>query len=334
MDDNEELFRLTFELSPVGICHVGLDGHWIRVNPRMCQMLGYTAEEMVATDFQHITHPDDLESDLQLVADLVEGKIPDYQMEKRYIRKDGSLMWARLRVSLRRDADGAPMHFISIIQDIHARKLAEAELLRAHAELEQRVAERTRELEEAMHELKRLANHDPLTGLYNRRGLLEAAARIQSGALRHGNPFALLYIDLDGFKAINDRFGHDGGDVVLVTSAQRINARLRGADAACRMGGDEFVIALELTEGDDQSALSLADQLRRELLAPIQVDGVDCHVQASIGIATTALAEPIPRLMDRADRAMYRAKQGSSGIEFDTDDSAEAPSPASATVRS
>lgn len=324
LDNNEQLFRLTFDLSPIGIGHVGLDGSWIRVNPSLCKLLGYTAEELMATDFQHVTHPDDLQADIDLVEQLLAGRIDDYQLEKRYLRKDGSPVWVRLRVVLRRDADGTPLHFISIVQDIHARKLADSMLRRAHAELEQRVAERTRELEHAMQELARLASHDALTGLLNRRGLLEQAHNTLSIARRHGNPCALLYFDLDGFKAINDRHGHEAGDAVLVNCAERIRGTLRTHDVAGRLGGDEFVVVLELTGGDADSARDIAHKLRGVLAEPMDIHGDTCAIGCSIGVVVTSAQIPVQTLMDRADRAMYRAKQQRSGVEVELGDAAGA----------
>ncbi|BAY09679.1 PAS domain S-box protein [Calothrix sp. NIES-2098] len=125
LEEREEQFRLTFEQAAIGICHVSLDGNWLLVNQRFCDIVGYEREEVVALTFQDITHPDDLESDLEYVQQLLEGVIPRYSMEKRYIHKNGSIIWINLDVSLLRKTSGEPVYFISTVQDIADRKQAQ-----------------------------------------------------------------------------------------------------------------------------------------------------------------------------------------------------------------
>lgn len=326
MENREELFRLTFELSPVGIAHVNLDGGWIRVNPSLCRLLGYTEAELLATRFQDITHPDDLDEDLRLVGELLAGRIPEYSMEKRYIRKDGSLVWVRLRCVLRRDGDGRPLHFIAIVQDISGRKAAEAALRKANDELESRVAERTRELEAANRELDRLATHDPLTGLLNRRGVLQKVTELQGIAARTGNALAMIYIALDGFKRINDVHGHETGDVMLKVCADRIRERLRVQDGVGRLGGDEFIAVLET---DAPLAVpGIAEQVLAALTQPVRIEcggqTLEFRVGASIGVLVVARSIGLRAALERADRAMYRAKAAGGGIVLDMDEALEA----------
>ena len=125
--ESEELNRVTFEQAAVGIAHVGIDGRWLRVNDKFCAIVGYTREELLQSRFQDITHPDDLETDLIYVRRLLSGEIDICSVEKRYIGKNGSHVWANLGVSLVRHADGEPWHFICVIEDITERKRAEAE---------------------------------------------------------------------------------------------------------------------------------------------------------------------------------------------------------------
>ncbi len=125
LSESEERFRTTFEQAAVGIAHVGLDGSWLRVNARLCAMLGYGAEELRSLTFQTLTHPDDLDADLEQVQRLLAGDIDTYSLDKRYLRRDSGVIWANLTVSLHRDADGAPQYFISVMQDISKRKAAE-----------------------------------------------------------------------------------------------------------------------------------------------------------------------------------------------------------------
>jgi PAS domain S-box-containing protein len=123
----EEINRITFEQAAVGITHVAPDGHWLRVNDRFCAIVGYSREDLSRLTFQDITHPDDLNTDLEFVRQMLAGEIKTYSMEKRYLRKDRSLVWISLTASLVRTTAGEPRHFISIVQDIHDRKQAEAE---------------------------------------------------------------------------------------------------------------------------------------------------------------------------------------------------------------
>lgn len=128
-------YRTTFDLAAVGIAHLTPDGKWVRVNQYFCDLLGYSLYELTQKTFQDLTHPDDLSADLQNVADLLEGKIPSYTMEKRYIRKDGSAVWGQLTVSLVRSESGVPKHFISIVKNIDRRKNAVSALERSQARL-------------------------------------------------------------------------------------------------------------------------------------------------------------------------------------------------------
>ncbi|HEX5085181.1 MAG TPA: PAS domain S-box protein, partial [Blastocatellia bacterium] len=130
--NSEARFRVTFENAAVGIAHVDMDGRWLEVNQRLCDIVGHTREELMTKTFGDITHPDDLESDWTQARRLLEGEIENYSMEKRYYRKDSSIVWANLTVALARKEDGSPDYFIAIVEDISARKrLEEANLKRA-----------------------------------------------------------------------------------------------------------------------------------------------------------------------------------------------------------
>ncbi len=135
--ESEERFRATFEQAAVGIAHVGLDGRWMRVNQRLCEILGYSWEELAGSDFAAVTHPDDLALDLQNVQALLAGKMKTYAMEKRYIRKDGRHVWVNLTVSLLRGTSGGAQYFISVVEDISARKAAEKAIARQAVLLDQ-----------------------------------------------------------------------------------------------------------------------------------------------------------------------------------------------------
>ncbi len=134
--DYEALFRMTFEQAAIGIAHVATDGRWIRVNHKLSTMLGYSHEELLDLSFQDVTYAGDLDADLNQVRALLSGQISSYQLEKRYVRKNGSLVWAALSVSLVRKPDGAPDFFISIVEDIDARKEAESTIRLQKAQLQ------------------------------------------------------------------------------------------------------------------------------------------------------------------------------------------------------
>ncbi len=128
---SEQRFRATFETAAVGIAQVALDGHWLLVNDRLCEIVGYSRTELERLTFGDITYPDDLARDLAHVAELIKGEIATYSIHKRYLRKDGSLVWTNLTVAMVRTASGSPEHFISVVEDITERKRAEEELQRA-----------------------------------------------------------------------------------------------------------------------------------------------------------------------------------------------------------
>jgi diguanylate cyclase (GGDEF)-like protein len=198
-------------------------------------------------------------------------------------------------------------------------------LVAANAELEQRVAERTAELEQANARLADLARHDPMTGLLNRRGLDDRLADVLASARRRAAPVSLLVLDADHFKRINDRHGHDAGDQVLRALAEQMRQRLRAIDVVARIGGEEFVAVLPDT--DAAGALQAAQALVARVAAqPLPVVG---HVTVSIGVATLALGrETVQDALQRADEALYRAKAGGRNRA----EAAAAPAHASAQV--
>ncbi len=163
LQSSERRFRGTFEQAAVGIAHVSTSGRWLRVNKRLTGIVGWGEDEMMGRTFADITHPDDLEADLQQLGELLNGRIDTYSMEKRYFRRDHSCIWVNLTVSLVRKEDGEPDYFISVVEDINRRKLAEEQVQRLNEALEQRVVERTRQLSEANQELEAFAysvSHD------------------------------------------------------------------------------------------------------------------------------------------------------------------------------
>ena len=165
--DSEERFRNSCDHAAIGMALVGIDGRWLKVNPALSKILGYTQDELLNLDFQTITHPDDLSHDLGQVRALLAGEIPSYEMDKRYFHKNGQIVWAQLNVSLVRDAQFQPCYFISQIQDITARKLSDAELQHAKAAAEAANLTKSEFLANMSHELR-----TPLNGIIGMNELL------------------------------------------------------------------------------------------------------------------------------------------------------------------
>lgn len=292
LQESEERFRAAFETAAIGMALVGLDGHWLKINQSLTRIIGYEEQELRGMTFQDITHPDDLEADLTLKRQLLAGEIDHIRMEKRYFHKDGHVVWALLSASLARDAQGKPLHFVSQIVDITERK---------------EEASRTRYM----------AEHDFLTGLPSRDLLLDRLRQAIAAARRNASQLAVLFIDLDRFKYINDSMGHSVGDKLLREVAARINLSVRGVDTVSRQGGDEFVIILTEVSGIENAA-HVAEGVRRAISLPYSFDGYELSITSSIGISIyPADGEDIDTLIKNADVAMYHVKEsGRNGYQF------------------
>jgi diguanylate cyclase (GGDEF)-like protein/PAS domain S-box-containing protein len=454
IEAGEARFRTVFERAGVGIALVAPDGSWISMNEALCQIVGYSKAELLQLTFQDMTYPEDLDADLHLLQQLVADKIDRYQLEKRYIRKNGSTVWVNLVVTKYVGQKGELDYFVSIIKDIQDRKEAEESLVALQVSLEVRVLARTHDLQEAneklsfamaqqlqselalrkreaelsmvienandayvcmdqagviiewnhqaeqtfgwsaseaigcaldeliippemreahragmkryhasgehkvlnqrlelmalrrdgsvlptevrvralhleghvifsafLHditerkqaELKREheAGHDALTGLPNRRTLFELIPHAIARANRQRIPLAIVFLDLDGFKAVNDTQGHEAGDAVLCAVAQRLRESVRDTDTVVRLAGDEFTLILEFLSGGVQDARLLAEKLLLRIQEPILIGKNTAHVSASIGITLYLPgSETTPnQLVSTADAAMYEAKR-------------------------
>lgn len=457
----EARFRTVFERAGVGIALVAADGSWIRVNDALCQTLGYSQEELIKLTFVDITHPQDLDSDLYLLQQLIGNEIDRYQLEKRYINKSGNIVWVNLIVTKQMSKQGELEYFVLIIKDIQARKEAEASLADLRKDLEERVETRTQDLrlantmlsssmeqqlrseqelrkreaelqmvienandayvcinhiglitdwnrqaeqtfgwsrQEAIGRrledmiipaamrkahregMKRYLNtgehpvlnqrieltavrrngemlpvevrvcalsidgktifsaflhditdrkraeairdhealHDALTGLPNRRALFNLLPQAEARAKRSQVAMALLFIDLDGFKAINDSQGHEAGDMVLREVASRLHKCIRQTDTAVRLGGDEFTVVLENLVNDATDANKVAKKILTVIQRPIRLGTLTVNISASIGIAVHYPNEvnTADQLVNRADAAMYEAKRAGKGRVF------------------
>lgn len=302
--ETEQRFRVTFEQAAVAIAHVAPDGSWLRVNQKFCSITGYSEGELYGLTFEDITHPDDVDADWAQASALLQGEIPTYSMEKRYIRKSGDCIWVNLTVSLARSSDGKPEYFISVVEDISARRRAEEQRDELIRTLEEQVRQRTMELE-------RLSMTDPLTGVANRRALDRALASEWARALRSHQVISVIAIDVDQLKTLNDRLGHAYGDECMVAVANALRPlTTRPSDLFARCGGDEFIFLLPGTNAAGARRIAAKAHMEvRSLSLPFP--GADrAIVTLSAGVATEIPStQRSPKdLLAAADRAMYQAK--------------------------
>lgn len=282
--ETDEHFRNAFDYAAIGMALVSPQGSWLRVNRSLCQLLGYSERELLKSNFQAVTHADDIGNDLANLYRLMQGETPTCQVEKRYVHRYGETVWALNSVSLVRDLDDNPAHFIFQIQDITERKRAEAAL-------------------------ESLSLVDELTGLYNRRGFLAVSEQHLSNLRKNQKTPVIVYADLDGLKQINDSFGHREGDRALTKAADILKETFRTSDIVGRLGGDEFVVLAAIDPEEDAASLTL--RLRRAFEAANSLRQRPYDLSASIGIAHFGEYDnhSIEELMAEADRAMYAEKR-------------------------
>lgn len=417
LEASERSFRAFFEMASVGVAQIHTEtGVYRRVNQKFCSMIGYSAEELLGMTYRELTYPDDLHVTGNQMQDLIAGKIREYTIEKRYVRKDGSYFWGIVTISPLWNPGQPTETHLAVIRDITARKIAEEKLLLASivfentvegivvtddkANIEQvnpgfsiitgysaeevvgsnpRILKSDRhpqvfyddmwrqllltgrwvgeiwnrrkngeaypelltisavrnpagditnyvsifhditELRRQQDALAYQAQHDALTGLPNRTLFSDRLQMALAQLQRHGGKLALMFLDLDNFKTINDGLGHGAGDSLLVELARRLGGQLRSGDTLARLGGDEFLVLLpEIDHIDD--AGNIASRLLDTLRDQFQHGDVDYFATASIGVtvAPDDGSEP-DKLIKNADMAMYQAKSlGRNNYQFFT----------------
>jgi diguanylate cyclase (GGDEF)-like protein/PAS domain S-box-containing protein len=287
-EDSETRFQILFDQAPVGICWVSADGRMLGANQALNGMLGYGRDELKGMAFAGIAHSDDRGGLRAEYSDLLDGKVSSLVVERRLLRKDGEVFWGELTISPVRQRSGHAQYAIALVQDVTARRTQLAVL-------------------------QHQAMHDALTDLPNREMLFERVELALGNARLNLGNLALLVTDLDGFKAINDRFGHQIGDELLKRVATRLRRNVRSTDTLARLGGDEF--ALLLPGADQKVAMDAADRLVAALREPFTIQGHKVSVAASVGGAVFPQnAHDADHLMRKADQAMYDAKRTGSGI--------------------
>lgn len=287
--ESEACFRHIMEHAPLGVAVTDLDGRFIHVNEAMCGIVGWSQEELEGKAISDITFPADLAISQEQMKKLIAGECPVAKYEKRYLHKNGRQLWVQVSISLERDGAGAPQYFIHVAEDIGKRK-------------------------EAERRISYLAQHDRMTGLPNRDLFLDRLSRSIAHARRKHQKLVLFFLDLDGFKAINDNFGHEAGDTVLKVVARRLLSCIRDVDTAARLGGDEFAVIFEEIN-QPQDVAPIAKKIIRDLSEPIPTGNqAECRIGVSIGIAVyPENGDEIDRLMSAADDAMYASKSQGKG---------------------
>jgi diguanylate cyclase (GGDEF)-like protein/PAS domain S-box-containing protein len=279
----EARFRSAFENAPIGMGLALPDGHLVRVNRAYAAILGYSPEELVGRTIKEVTHPEDWEANGVQFAALVAGDIDRYHVEKRYVDVHGNEVWVTVSASCVRDDSGTPVYLIGQIEDITERREMRERL--AHA-----------------------AVHDQLTGLPNRVLFMDRLELALSRAQRDHGCVALMFLDLDRFKLINDSLGHEMGDRLLERVAHRLATALRAVDTLARFGGDEFTVLCEVN--DKAEALEIADRLVQAMQQPLTLVDSELFVSVSVGVALSMDGtESGTELLRNADVAMYRAKE-------------------------
>lgn len=285
--NNEELKQF-FNQPFIGMLTVNCDKRPISVNQRFCEIVGYSREELLNLTCDDITHPDDVELNIYH-AQALRGEIDTYRMEKRYIHKDGHIVYVNLAANCVRDESGNLEYLVGMIQDITEQKATE----------------------EYIHQL---AFYDPLTQLPNRRLLHDRLKHSIDITRRAGNRMAVMMLDLDKFKPVNDSLGHAAGDELLRQVATRLKACLRESDTVARLGGDEFVVVLEnirSTKDVENLANSIIETLNFPFLLALNNE---VHIGASIGITFYPQhSDDCDILLDKADVALYQAKKNGRG---------------------
>jgi diguanylate cyclase (GGDEF)-like protein/PAS domain S-box-containing protein len=291
-------FEATYEGSLAGIMTLDPQGQIVDTNPALQKMMGYGDEEFEGTRAVDYVHPEDREEVLARYRGIARGQTGSIPFEHRILCKGGDILWVNSSVSFVRDSDERPVSASLMVQDVTQRKAAEEALL-AQAELNQHQA-----------------RHDALTGLANRTLFRERIERALASA-RSGNGLtAVMLMDLDRFKEVNDSLGHHAGDVLLQEVARRLSGVLRTSDAIARLGGDEFGILLP-DPRDPSGVTAVVEKLVEALQEPIAVQDLPLVVEASIGIAMYPEdGTDVDTLLRAADVAMYTAKEEKAGFGF------------------
>jgi diguanylate cyclase (GGDEF)-like protein/PAS domain S-box-containing protein len=291
-------FEATFAGAQVGMLLMDLDGKIIDSNPAIQELLGHSHGELVGRRTSEFVHPDDRHEARAAYVRMIADGESSLRMQHRFVGRDGEVLWVDASASLVRDSDGHKSFAVGMMQDITQREEAEAALLS----------------QSALNEHQAL--HDALTGLANRTLLRNRIDHAVKARRRTDARAAVLVMDLDGFKEINDSLGHAAGDELLVELGRRLKAALRTSDTVARLGGDEFGVLLPQASVPDD-VLRAVERMQGAIETPITLQGLSLSLEASIGIALYPDdGKDVETLLRCADGAMYHAKAEKSGWAF------------------
>ena len=285
LSTSERHFRAFFERPLVGMATMSPERSWLEVNNQFCQMLGFSREELLRQTWDDSTFPVDQARNQAKLNLILAGKIDDYTTEIRCLGKNKNILYAQISVSCLRKEDGLVEYLVVLVVDVTGQH-------------------------EAKEQLRKAAYHDALTQLPNRRLLLDRLQQAMAKARREKGALAVCYLDLDGFKAINDKLGHSSGDQLLIQVANRLKSCVRAGDTVARLGGDEFVILLNKVADVDECQ-QILERLLKSVADNYIIDNTEqSDISTSIGVTLFPgdLADP-EILLRHADHAMFAAKQ-------------------------
>lgn len=270
----------TFDNAAIGMAVVSLDGSWLQVNEALCKLLGYSEQELRATSFQRLTHPDDLREVQSYIQRVIEGYIQSHEQEKRYLHEDGHTVWVQWHVSQLKESESGTKRLFFQVQDITDRKHAEEKL-----------------------------TQDTLTGLPNRARFYDLLKlRVARKPANKDAKCAVLMLDVDRFKLVNDSLGSASADQLLIQIAHRVKTCMRQNDVLARVGGDEFAVLLDDVSGEEEAS-SVATRIQQALAISFNLLGQEVYTTMSIGIALSSQnAEDVSDMLRNAETAMHRAK--------------------------
>lgn len=278
--ESEQLYRALFEYSPDGVFTLDFEGHVITMNPACTRISGYESQELVGRSLMNLIVSEQEEATRTVFYKVMQGEAQNFETCIRH--SDGQVLFLHTTL-VPLILEGTVVGAYGVVRDITERKQAEERL--AH-----------------------MAFHDPLTGLANRTLFMERLDKLVRGNVENQPTFAILYLDLDDFKIVNDSLGHRTGDLLLVEAARRLKSCVSGGATVSRLGGDEFTVLLEGTQ-DTDDAIVVAHRILRDLNAPYTIDGHKMVVTPSVGVVMGNQGQDSKELLRYADIAMYKAKQ-------------------------
>ena len=318
---NADLLHAIMELVSDGIWDWNATTGYVYRNPGWYEMLGYSRDSLEnnVSTWESVIHSEDYPRVMALFDDYISQRSPLYRAEYRCRKEDGTYLWIEDRgYIIARNPDGSVARMVGAHRDIHTRKCSIERLQKRNQSLEALVAERTLELSRVNQQLqiqldenRSLAERDALTRIANRYRLEKCLLEECDRAERFRVPLALVAMDIDDFKPVNDRYGHGVGDQTLIGVAERLESCVRTTDLLARWGGDEFMVVLPASNLD--TAKELAERIRRAIKQSPIVN--DLNVTLSLGIVERRMGESPAALVARADRALYRSKAaGKDGV--------------------